>query len=192
MRALGCGVAILLVLGLATAASAGHHEKAAALKEEVTRIGDDLAAAMMANDYDKMLAMYAPDAISLPNYGTRMQGMDEFRQHQEMMQASGMKVLAFESDPTDVWDAGKNVIEIGRYKIALDMPGMGEIEDVGKYVTIYERDGDGALKIVVETWNTDMNPMAMMGGMPGGSQEGEPHAPPAEEREEPADQDQEP
>jgi hypothetical protein len=59
------------------------------------------------------------------------------------------------------------------------MAGMpGEIEDAGKYLTIYERDADGALKIKVETWNTDVNPMMMGGGMMGGP-EGAPAAPPA-------------
>lgn len=166
MRTFRCVLATASILALANAAWAGHHESAAALEEEVTRIGDDLAAAMMADDFEKMLGMYAPDAISLPNYSPRMQGEAEFRLHHEMMQASGMKVLSFESDPTEVWDAGKNVIEIGTYRIGIEMPGMGEIEDVGKYLTIYERDADGALKIVVETWNTDMNPMEM--GMMGG------------------------
>ena len=42
------------------------------------------------------------------------------------------------------------------------MPGMTEtIRDTGKYMTVYVRDADGALKIKVETWNTDMNPMEM-------------------------------
>ena len=192
MRALRCLVALLVVFGLAAAVSAEHHEKATALKDEVTRIGDDLAAAMLANDFDKMMSMYAADAISLPNYGPRMQGEAEFRQHHEMMQASGMKVLAFDSAPSEVWQAGNQVIEIGKYKIDIDMPGMGEIEDFGKYLTIYERNADGQLKIKVETWNTDMNPMAMMGGMPGGSPEAEAVAPPAADREPPVDQDEVP
>ena len=193
MRALRCLVALLLVSGLAVAAAAEHHEKAAALKEEVTKLGDELAAAMVANEVDKMLAMYAPGAISLPNYSPRMQGIDAFRQHHQMMESSGMKVRAFDSEPSEVWQAGDQVVEIGKYKINIEMPGMGEIQDVGKYLTIYERNAEGELKIKVETWNTDMNPMAMMGGMPGGSQESAAAAPPpAADREPPVDQDEVP
>jgi hypothetical protein len=81
------------------------------------------------------------------------------------MSASGMKVRSFISDPTDVWGCGDHVIEIGVYKIVLDMPGMPEpVEDKGKYMTVYVRDADGALKVKAETWNTDMNPMAMAMG----------------------------
>ena len=190
MRAMRCGVAILLVLGLAAAASAGHHEKTAALMEEVTEFGDDLAKAMLENDVERMLSMYAPGAISLPNYGPRMEGLDAFRESHAQMEAAGMKVLSFESDPTDVWQAGDQVIEIGKFQITLEMPFMPDkVEDHGKYVTIYERDESGALKIKVETWNTDMNPM-QMAGMPGG--EGEPATPPTEDREDPVDQDEVP
>ena len=37
------------------------------------------------------------------------------------------------------------------------------ITDEGKYLTIYERDAEGKLKIKVETWNSDHDPMEMMG-----------------------------
>jgi hypothetical protein len=55
------------------------------------------------------------------------------------------------------------VIEIGNFKIELDMPGMPGIKDQGKYMTVYVREG-GSLKIKAETWNTDMNAMQMAGG----------------------------
>ena len=92
------------------------------------------------------------------------------------MNASGMKVISFESEPTDAWVVADHVIEIGVFDIELDMGGM-PIQDRGKYVTIYQRNAEGELEIKIETWNTDMNPMEMMAGMggpPGGSQEGEP------------------
>ncbi len=167
MRAFRCFVAVLLVLGLAAGASAEHHENG--LEKEVAAIGDALSKAMVDNDVEYMLGMYADGAISLPNYGARMEGIEAFRQSNEQMTAAGMKVLSFESEPTDVWEAGDQVIEIGVFDIELQMPGMPQnIKDTGKYLTIYVRDADGALKIKVETWNSDMNPMEMMGGMPGG------------------------
>ncbi|MFQ5349242.1 MAG: YybH family protein [Thermoanaerobaculia bacterium] len=185
MRALSCAMAALLVLGTAVGAAAGHHEEQQALMEEVTAIGDDLAQAVVANDVERMMAMYVPNAISLPNFGPRMQGIDAFRQSNAEMTAAGMRVLSFESEPTEVWQSGEQVVEIGKYEITLTMPGMpANIEDRGKYLTIYERDADGGLKIKVETWNTDLNPMAMMGG-----QAGQPAAPQSEDRDNPDDAD---
>jgi ketosteroid isomerase-like protein len=152
-------------------ASAEHHEND--LMKEVTAIGDALSKAMVENDVEYLLGMYAEGAISLPNFGPRMQGIDAFRQSHEQMAAAGMKVLSFESEPTEAWQAGDQVIEIGTFAIELQMPGMPRnIEDKGKYLTIYVRE-EGSLKIKVETWNTDMNPMQMTAGM-SGSQEGEP------------------
>ena len=154
---LGC-----LFMVLATGASAGGHNEA--LMKEVEALGDALSKAMVENDVDFLLGLYAEDAISLPNYGPRMQGMEAFKKSHEEMAAVGMKVRSFESQPTEAWECGDQVIEIGTFIITLDMAGMTNIQDKGKYLTIYVRDADGALKIKVETWNTDMNPMEMGGG----------------------------
>jgi ketosteroid isomerase-like protein len=84
------------------------------------------------------------------------------RQNHEQMTAAGMKIHTFTSDPTDVWECGNQVIEIGTYAISLTPPGMPTpIEDKGKYMTVYVREAGGALKIKAETWNTDVDPMAM-------------------------------
>ena len=174
MRVIRCLVAVVLLFGLAAGASAEHHESD--LIKELTAIGDGISKAMVENDVEHLLSLYAEDAISLPNYGVRMEGMEAFRESHEQMTASGMKVTSFESEPTDAWAIGDHVIEIGTFDIELDMAGM-PIKDRGKYVTVYQRDAEGELKIKVETWNTDMNPMEMMSGMggpPSGSQEGEP------------------
>ena len=159
-------LAACLVLGLAAAASADD------LMEEVKAIGDKLTKAMLEDDVETMLGMYTEDAISLPNYGPRMQGLEAFRQHHDQMMASGMKIKSFESQPTEVWGCGDQVIEIGTFTIALDMPGMPGIEDKGKYMTVYARQDDGSLKIKAETWNTDMNPMMQM---PMGGEQGREH-----------------
>jgi uncharacterized protein (TIGR02246 family) len=148
-----------LVLVLAGVVFASGDDK---LMKEVKALGDALAEAMLANDVETMLSMYAEDAISLPNYSPRMDGKDAFRQHHAEMSSAGIKIKSFESEPTDVWEAGNQVIEIGHYKIVLDMPGMPGIEDKGKYMTVYVRQGK-SLKIKAETWNTDVNPMMAAG-----------------------------
>jgi ketosteroid isomerase-like protein len=163
MRAIRCVVVCVLVFAVAAAAPAGENER---LMKEVEAIGDALAKAMLEDDVDTMLGMYVEDAISLPNFSPRMDGIEAFRKSHDEMAAAGMKVISFTNEPTDVWEAGKQVIEIGKYTIALDMPGAPEtINDKGKYMTVYVRGADGSLKIKAETWNTDMNPMEM--GKPG-------------------------
>ena len=152
-------VAVLLFAGLATAAAA---ESDKTLMQEVEAFGATFNEALLAGEVDTMLALYTEDAISLPNFGPRMDGIGAFKMHHDQMSEAGVKIQAFESDPTDVWECGNQVIEVGTFTIALEMPGMpGPIEDEGKYVTVYVRDAEGHLKIKLETWNTDQNPMEM-------------------------------
>ncbi len=161
--------AACLVLILPTGAVADSHQD---LMQEVTAFGDALAQAILDNDAEAAFAMYVEDAISLPNYGPRMDGIESFRKHHEEMSGAGMKILSFENSPTEVWPAGDMVIEIGTFEISLEMPGAPHaVEDKGKYMTVYVRDQDGSLKIKAETWNTDLDPMAMMA--PGQKHEGE-------------------
>lgn len=173
MGAFRCATACLLLLGLPAAAMADHHDS---LMQEVAAIGERIQKAMMEDDVDTMLSMYTEDAISLPNYGPRMDGIEAFKRHHDEMAESGMKILSFESQPTDVWECGDQVIEIGTYEIELDTPEMSGIQDRGKYLTVYVRDAEGNLKIKAETWNTDVNPMEMMGmGPPGEHEDGHDH-----------------
>ena len=58
------------------------------------------------------------------------------------------------------------ITEIGTYKISMTMPNMDKpMEDHGKYLTIWEKQKDGSLKVKVETWNSDVDPMSMMNQM---------------------------
>ena len=73
------------------------------------------------------------------------------------MMESGMKITAFKSANTDLLVSGDFVIDIGTYEITLTMPQMGDMPytDNGKYMTVWEMQDDGSLKVIVETWNTD-------------------------------------
>lgn len=58
---------------------------------------------------------------------------------------------------------GNLITEIGSYKINMSMPGMDKpMDDHGKYLTIWEKQKDGSLKVKIETWNSDLDPMSMM------------------------------
>ena len=124
MRALRCVVLSLLVFGLPASALAADNDSK--LMKEVKALGDVLEAALVADDMDTMFGMYAEDVISMPNYGPRMDGLDAIRKHHDEMTATGMKITSFTSDPTEAWEFGNQVIEVGTFTIALTMPGMPE------------------------------------------------------------------
>lgn len=100
---------------------------------------------------------YAPDAISMPNNAPILIGLDAIKANMAQMQ--GFKFDTFTTTPTKVMVNGKMVTEIGTYALSMTVPNApGPVTDKGKYLTIWETQGDGNLKIKVEIWNTDVAP----------------------------------
>ncbi len=75
-----------------------------------------------------------------------------------------MKMTAFELIATDVIVEGNIAIEIGTYTVSMEMPGMGLIDDNGKYMNVWEKQEDGSMKIKADIWNTNLNPWMKMEG----------------------------
>jgi len=134
-----------------------------ALKSQIDKINKEMSIAMIQGNSDKMLSMYTDDAISLPSYRPMQVGLAEIRKANEEDVKSGWKTTAFELNNQKIITAGNLVTDIGTYKISMSMPGSDKpMDDHGKYLTIYEKQKDGSLKVKVETWNTDVDPMSMM------------------------------
>jgi ketosteroid isomerase-like protein len=133
------------------------------LKKKIQEMNDKAAEMMVANDESGMWANYTDDVISMPSYEPMMKGINACKESYKKMNESGMKMTAFKSVVTDIIDAGDYVVDIGTYKISMTVPGMDmPWDDHGKYMTIWEKQDDGSLKIKVETWNTDVNPWQEM------------------------------
>jgi len=130
------------------------------IRDKIAKINKQMAKAMMEGDAQATLGFYAKDAVSLPNYGEMVKGIDAIKKSNEEMVSSGMKVNSMEFNIVTVTTYGNMVSEIGTYKMNATMPGMASpMDDTGKYLTLWEKQPDGSLKIKVETWNTDKNPM---------------------------------
>jgi ketosteroid isomerase-like protein len=129
-------------------------------------LNKQIADAMINGNTEESLSFFTDDVISMPNYGPMLQGIDELRKANEDMDKSGVKIISFKPVITKVIPSGDQVTEIGTYKISMTLPGSDEpVEDHGKYLNIWERQSDGSLKIKVETWNSDTDPMEQMGQM---------------------------
>lgn len=128
----------------------------AELKQKIEKLNKEMAKSMLEGNTMANLSYYAPDAISMPNNGKMCEGVDAIKKSNEEMMSSGTKIKSFETNTSTVKSCGKMITEIGTYKISMSMPGMEKMEDHGKYVTIWEKQADGSLKIKVEIWNTDV------------------------------------
>lgn len=166
---------LFAVIFLASLISA---QDTAELKKKIQEMNDKAAEMMVANDEAGMWENYSADVISMPSYEPMLRGIEACKQSYKKMNESGMKMTAFKSVVTDVIDAGNYVVDIGTYKISMSMPGMDmPWDDHGKYMTIWEKQDDGSLKVKVETWNTDVNPWEEMKKM-------QPPPPPAKDEHE--------
>jgi ketosteroid isomerase-like protein len=151
-------VIMIVALFAATIMYSQQSDKDYQLKIE--NLNKEMAKYMLEGNHEKNLSMYTADAISMPSNEPMREGIAAIRKGAEEMAKMDMKVTLFEPTTLKVIPDGKLITEIGTYKIKLTIPGMDQpVEDHGKYLTIWEKQSDGSLKVKVEIWNTDINQM---------------------------------
>lgn len=132
-------------------------------KAKIESINKEMAKNMLEGNTEKLLSLYTEDAISMPSYQPMNEGIAAIRKASDEMAKSGVKINSFVPTTLKVMANGNLITEIGTYKISVSMPNMDKpTEDHGKYLTIWEKQKDGSLKVKVETWNSDVDPMSMM------------------------------
>jgi ketosteroid isomerase-like protein len=135
-------------------------------KSKIESINKEMAKNMVEGNAEKLLALYTEDAISMPSYQPIHDGIAVIRKASDEMAKSGVKYNSFTPTTLKVMANGNLITEIGTYKISMSMPNMNNpMDDHGKYLTIWEKQKDGSLKVKVEIWNSDVDPMSMMNQM---------------------------
>jgi ketosteroid isomerase-like protein len=133
-------------------------------KAKIESLNKEMVKNMLEGNTEKLLTIYTQDAISLPGNEPMSQGLTEIRKASEEMAKSGVKFNSFEPTILKVMSSGNLITEIGTYKISMTVPEVGgPVDDHGKYLTIWEKQKDGSLKVKVEMWNSDKAPMGSMG-----------------------------
>lgn len=138
----------------------------AELKQKIEKMNKDMAQAMIAGDHEKNLQYYTDDVVSLPSYDKMMTGKDAIKKSMDEMAKSDWKIKDFNFETVSVETNGNIITEIGKYRMEMSKAGMAEsMKDEGKYLTLWEKQADGSLKIKTEIWNTDKNPWEEMSAM---------------------------
>jgi ketosteroid isomerase-like protein len=133
----------------------------AALKKTVDDYNAASRGALMGGNMDAPVAFFTDDGLEMaPNMATA-KGKDAIKAMWTQMMSSGAKMTAVDFTTTDLQAGGTVAYEIGTYAMTISVPGMGEIKDVGKYVSLWRQQADGTWKLRAETWNTD-TPMPPM------------------------------
>lgn len=166
MKNLKVKSASLLLFFLFTAGN-GFSQTSAEYKTKIEALNKEMVKSMLAGNSEQMLGMYTNDAISLPSYEPMHDGLAAIKQASADMAKNGVKFTSFEPTIKKVLVNGNMITEIGTYKVTMTMPNMDSpMNDHGKYLTVWEKQSDGSLKIKIETWNSDVNPMEMMNTTP--------------------------
>ncbi|HLO90899.1 MAG TPA: nuclear transport factor 2 family protein [Lentimicrobium sp.] len=136
------------------------------VKQKIEKYNKEMADAMIKGDNDKILSLYSQDVISLPNNDKMIHGIAELRKANEEMDKSGWKIKSYNPNIISVESNGNVVNEIGTYKMDVAKEGTGDTRHIeGKYLTIWEKQNDGSLKIKTEIWNHDSEDKTAMSEM---------------------------
>ena len=135
---------VMLVLVLVLMGCQVYAQGTEELKAKIIKINKEMQQAMVSGNSTAGMAYYTADAVSMPNYGKMAMGIEAIKKSNEEMMSSGMKITTFETNTLKVEAGGNLVTEVGTYKMSFTMSGAaGEMSDTGKYLTVWEKQGDG-------------------------------------------------
>ena len=158
MKRIGSIVGTLVFLFVLSAVNV-HAQSMDKIRKQIEKNNAKMKENMLSGDHLASLALYTEEALSLPSYQPMVKGMQALKKTAEEMANMPMKILSFDVTIDEIIPGGNLYVEVGKYKMSTQVEGMGEPwKDHGKYVTVWEKQKDGSLKIKVETWNTDTNP----------------------------------
>ena len=123
------------------------------MREAIETLAADFGKAFTNRDIDAVVSFYTDDCKVLAPNAPRVDGksaMREVLQSYFDMGAEGLTLTTL-----DVIEAGDVAVECGRYELTIRPPDADSFIDVGKYVAVHQRQADGSLKMLVDTWNTD-------------------------------------
>ena len=123
----------------------------AQIRAEIVAIENAWAAAQNAKDINALMAMYADDAVSMPDGEPMLTGKASIQKKQEADFAKPAKFASIAFETMDVYAQGNVATEVGKtmYKDA-----AGKTTGGGKYIAVYEK-RDGKYLCIREIYNKD-------------------------------------
>jgi len=119
----------------------------------IRQIGNAWAHNWNAGDLEKVVAVYAPDAVYLPPHHEAVHGRDAIREYLRGPCSHGLSGLAF--DVTYVKQSGSVAWDVGTYRKNVPQDDGTTREDHGKYLTVWKRAGTKWL-ITADAWSSDL------------------------------------
>jgi ketosteroid isomerase-like protein len=129
------------------------------LKEKLEKINSEIEKLVLAGNYDALLSYYTDDAVISPDFRPTVKGKNAVKEGFEENKKSGLKYHSFSGTPEEMWECDKNLYERGKFGMAVSWKDHQRPEAYyGSYLTIWQKENDGSLKIKYLIWNLDFNP----------------------------------
>jgi uncharacterized protein (TIGR02246 family) len=120
----------------------------------IDRVREAHVAALNAGDAAGWAGVFTTDAVQMPPNAPANIGRANIRSWAEAF--LGAFSVSFSLSVTELQVVGDRAIESGAYTIAMTPHAGGPaMEDVGKYITVYQRDGAGDWAVARDIWNSD-------------------------------------
>ncbi len=121
----------------------------------IRRLDREFMRAAHARDAGALVAaFYAPDAVLMPPNHPLVKGQARIRAFLQGLIDGGLSRIVLRTSRIE--SAGDLAYGRGAYTLTLTPPGGAPVEDAGKYVVVYRRQGrGGAWRAVADIFNSD-------------------------------------
>src|SRR5579884_3485958 len=128
--------------------------------EAIKQIREARIGAINLGDIDGWMALYAEEAVQMPPNTSANIGKRKIRPLLNDF-LTPYRSAAYALSMDEVHVAGDWAFERGSYKITLTGKEGGSIQDIGKYIMIYQRQPGGKWAMAREIWNSNSLPPSM-------------------------------
>jgi uncharacterized protein (TIGR02246 family) len=126
----------------------------------IDRVREAHIAALNPGNVDAFVGVFSEDAVQMPPNAPANVGRAMIRAW--IIAFLDLFRVEFALEVAEVRVAGDWAFERGAYRIGLSPKAGGEaIQDVGKYITIYQKQADGAWLTARDIWNSNSPPPGM-------------------------------
>lgn len=109
-----------------------------------------------ARDVDRYVSVYADDAVLFWPGTPMITGKTAIREFMKIFFANPACSLSFQTVKVETSQYGDLAYSYGTNTVTLTDPEGHQVEDRGKYLTIYKKQPDGTWKVVADAGNSDL------------------------------------
>ena len=123
------------------------------IRGEIEAFDEAYEKAVANQDAAAIAGLYSQDAFFLAPNAPLAKGFDAIRGVIQGLIDAGAQSLELETIALD--EHSDLIVEVGRYTLGVQPPGAAPMTDVGKYLQVFKRQGDGSLRITYDCFNSD-------------------------------------